>query len=157
MNIQEIKALIEALQASDMTSFSYQKDGLKLKIEKSSNPLKSVSRPQALEIASVDPQAIEDESMSEGQSVSIEVSKDNASQGNWISSPLVGIYYGSPSPNSPSFVKVGDTVKKGDVLCIIEAMKVMNEITSEYDGKVLEIAGKNESLVEYGQPLILIG
>lgn len=160
MNIQDIKALIEALQASDMTSFSYQKDGLKLKIEKhqiqttqlisGSTPVERtvvVNAPIAIESTDLQPTISENEATLESEALS----------GNWIVAPLVGVFYGSPSPSSPSFVKVGDQVKKGDVLCIIEAMKVMNEITSEFDGKVLAVAATNETLVEYGQNLILIG
>ena len=70
-----------------------------------------------------------------------------------VTSPLVGTFYSSPSPDAENFVKVGDTVKKGQVLGIVEAMKLMNEIESEYDGIVDAILVKNEEVVEYGQPL----
>lgn len=162
MNIQDIKALIEALQASDMTSFSYQKDGLKLKIEKNTAPVlvqghktNNSQQSRVVEMIETEPQHIvaDSEQVKELAAVRVETVKE----GTWTVSPLVGVYYGSPSPSSPSFVKVGDKVKKGDVLCIIEAMKVMNEITAEMDGEVLEIAAINESLVEFGQKLILIG
>ena len=73
-----------------------------------------------------------------------------------ITSPLVGTFYASSSPDADAFVKVGDTVKKGQVLGIIEAMKLMNEIESEYDGVVEAILANNEEVVEYGQPLFRI-
>ena len=73
-----------------------------------------------------------------------------------VVSPLVGTFYSSSSPEAESFVKVGDTVKKGQVLGIVEAMKLMNEIESEYDGVVEEIMVGNEEIVEYGQPLFRI-
>lgn len=73
-----------------------------------------------------------------------------------VVSPLVGIFYSASSPEAESFVKVGDTVKKGQVLGIIEAMKLMNEIESDYDGVVEAILVKNEDVVEYGQPLFRI-
>ena len=73
-----------------------------------------------------------------------------------ITSPLVGTFYSSSSPDAESFVKVGDTVKKGQVLGIIEAMKLMNEIESEYDGVIEAILVNNEEVVEYGQPLFRI-
>ena len=76
--------------------------------------------------------------------------------GNIISCPLVGTFYTSPTPDADSFVKVGDRVKKGQVVGIVEAMKLMNEIESEYDGIVEEILVNNEDTVEYGQPLIVI-
>lgn len=73
-----------------------------------------------------------------------------------VVSPMVGTFYGAPSPEKPSFVKVGDKVKKGQTVCIIEAMKLMNEIECDYDGEVIEILVENEAMVEYGQPLFVI-
>ena len=78
-------------------------------------------------------------------------------KGQLVKSPLVGTFYNAPSPDSPAYVKVGDTVKKGQILGIIEAMKLMNEIESDYDGVVTEILIKNEETVEFGQPLFRIG
>lgn len=83
-----------------------------------------------------------------------EIKKAN---GNVVKSPLVGTFYSASSPDSAPFVKVGDTVKKGQVLGIVEAMKLMNEIESEFDGVVKEIQIENEQVVEYGQPLFVIG
>ncbi len=74
-----------------------------------------------------------------------------------MTSPMVGTFYGKPSPNSEPYVKVGQKVKKGDILCIIEAMKLMNEIESEFDGEIKEILVKEEEPVEYGKPLFVIG
>ena len=76
--------------------------------------------------------------------------------GNIITSPIVGTFYASPSPEKPAFVKVGDTVNVGDVVCIIESMKLMNEINSEFSGKVAEIYAKDGQPVEYGQKLMRI-
>ena len=73
-----------------------------------------------------------------------------------VKSPMVGTFYSSPSPKDEPYVKVGDKVKKGDVLCVIEAMKLMNEIESEFDGEIVEICVKNEDMVEYGTPLFKI-
>ena len=77
--------------------------------------------------------------------------------GNVVSSPLVGTFYASSSPEAEPFVKVGDSVKKGQVLGIVEAMKLMNEIESEYDGIVKQILVSNEDVIEYGQPMFVIG
>jgi acetyl-CoA carboxylase biotin carboxyl carrier protein len=74
--------------------------------------------------------------------------------GTFITSPFVGTFYRAPSPDAPSFVEVGDTVRKGQVVCIVEAMKLMNEIEAEADGKVAEILARNGEHVEYGQSLI---
>lgn len=73
-----------------------------------------------------------------------------------VKAPLIGTFYESPDPDSPAFVSVGDHVEKGDTLCIVEAMKLMNEIKSEFTGKVVEIKAANESMVEYGQTLFVI-
>lgn len=76
--------------------------------------------------------------------------------GNVVKSPIVGTFYAAPSPEKPPFVQVGDSVKKGDVIMIIESMKLMNEIKSEFDGKVKEILVLNGQAVEYDQPLMII-
>ena len=73
-----------------------------------------------------------------------------------VKAPLIGTFYESPDPDSPAFVNVGDHVEKGDTLCIVEAMKLMNEIKSEFTGKVVEIKATNESMVEYGQTIFVI-
>ena len=77
-------------------------------------------------------------------------------KGNFITSPIIGTFYTSPSPEKPCFVKVGDTVNVGDVVCIIESMKLMNEINSEFSGKVAEVYVNNGDSVEYGQKLMRI-
>ena len=73
-----------------------------------------------------------------------------------IASPMVGTFYSSSSPDKPSFVQIGSVVKKGDTLCIIEAMKLMNEIEAECDGEIIEILAENGQMVEYGLPLFKI-
>ena len=73
-----------------------------------------------------------------------------------VASPMVGVYYAAPAPDKEPFVRVGDRVSKGDVLCIIEAMKLMNEITSDRDGVIVEICVENGQIVEYDQPLFRI-
>ena len=85
-----------------------------------------------------------------------EEKKSTIESGNIITSPMVGTFYLKPSPNAEPYVKVGQKVKKGDVLCIIEAMKLMNEIESEYDGVIEEILVKDSECVEYGKPLFRI-
>lgn len=77
-------------------------------------------------------------------------------KGNYVTSPIIGTFYSSPSPEKPSFVKVGDTVNSGDVVCIIESMKLMNEINCEFSGKVAEIYVNNGESVEFGQKLMRI-
>lgn len=82
--------------------------------------------------------------------------EDDASGGNLVKSPIVGTYYASPSPDKPPFVKVGDTVKKGDVIMIIESMKLMNEVQSDFSGTVKKILVNNGDAVEFDQPIMII-
>lgn len=81
---------------------------------------------------------------------------EEAVSGSFITSPIVGTFYAAPSPDKPAFVKVGDTVSAGDVVCIIESMKLMNEINSEFSGKIAEIYVKDGQAVEYGQKLMRV-
>ena len=89
-------------------------------------------------------------------SSSNEVKDNHELRGNLVTSPIVGTFYRKPSPDKEPFVKVGDIVNKGDVLCIIEAMKMMNEIKSDFDGKVLSIEVDDAQPVEFGQTIIVI-
>lgn len=82
--------------------------------------------------------------------------KETLPQGNVVKSPIVGTFYQSPSPDKPPFVKVGDTVKKGDVIMIIESMKLMNEVQSEFDGVVEKVLVSNGQAVEFDQPIMII-
>lgn len=88
--------------------------------------------------------------------ISAEKPAESPEKGNYITSPIIGTFYSSPSPEKPSFVKLGDTVNAGDVVCIIESMKLMNEINSEFSGKVAEIYVNNGDAVEYNQKLMRI-
>ncbi|WP_418184658.1 acetyl-CoA carboxylase biotin carboxyl carrier protein [Aliarcobacter vitoriensis] len=88
--------------------------------------------------------------------VASEDNKSNTKDGLTINAPMVGTYYGAPSPESPDFVKIGDIVKKGQTLCILEAMKIMNEVEAEFDCKIVEILIQNGSPVEYDMPIFVV-
>ncbi len=118
-------------------------DGTKIDMSKGDEKVKFVN---------VEPN-IDKEEKIENKVTSCEKSLDN---GNIMTSPMVGTFYLKPSPNAEPYVKVGQRVKKGDILCIIEAMKLMNEIESEYDGVIEEILVKDSECVEYGKPLFRI-
>jgi len=85
-----------------------------------------------------------------------EESKSNSKDGLTINAPMVGTYYSAPSPESPEFVKVGDIVKKGQTVCILEAMKIMNEVEAEFDCKIVEVLIQNGSPVEFDMPIFVI-
>lgn len=149
MEFEKMIELIKTVSDSNLTQFQIEEDGFKLsmKTDKQSKVVVQKQESVSKEIQSV---AIADAEPAEQK----EIKKAN---GNVVKSPLVGTFYSASSPDSAPFVKVGDTVKKGQVLGIVEAMKLMNEIESEFDGVVKEIQIENEQVVEYGQPLFVIG
>ena len=149
MEFEKMIELFKTVSDSNLTQFQIEEDGFKLsmKTDKQSKVVVQKQESVSKEIQSV---AIADAEPAEQK----EIKKAN---GNVVKSPLVGTFYSASSPDSAPFVKVGDTVKKGQVLGIVEAMKLMNEIESEFDGVVKEIQIENEQVVEYGQPLFVIG
>lgn len=149
MEFEKMIELIKTVSDSNLTQFQIEEDGFKLsmKTDKQSKVVVQKQESVSKEIQSV---AIADAEPAEQKEI-------KKAEGNVVKSPLVGTFYSASSPDSAPFVKVGDTVKKGQVLGIVEAMKLMNEIESEFDGVVKEIQIENEQVVEYGQPLFVIG
>lgn len=152
MNIDDIIRLMQAVSENKLTSFIL-KEGdmvLSMKCKKDQPSIVTVSAPlvhTGADLAARPVQAQEAPSQEAG----IDIGSDKV-----VTSPLVGTFYASSSPDTEAFVAVGDQVKKGQVLGIIEAMKLMNEIESEYDGIVEAILVNNEEVVEYGQPMFRI-
>lgn len=156
MNISEIKDLMSQFDQSSLREFSYSHAGETLQFSKN-QVLNSVSAPPVEMVAS--PVVTIPSSVSipeEVAKVSIEETSVSVAEGDVVESPLVGVAYLSPSPEKPAFVAVGDTVKKGQTLMIIEAMKVMNEVPADRDGIVTEILVENQDVVEFGQGLVRI-
>ena len=149
MEYEEIKKLIEDMGDSKIDSLEIEfPEGTKISMKKNQTVVKEVMQ----EIAPVVyEKEVTIEAKQEGKTKE-EIKEDCKI----IESPMVGTFYASPSPKEPAFVKVGDKVSKGTVLCVVEAMKLMNEIESEVDGEIVEICVNNESLVEYGTPLFKI-
>ena len=149
MEFEKMIELIKTVSDSNLTQFQIEEDGFKLsmKTDKQSKVVVQKQESVPKEIQSVAMDEIKPEEQKEIKKA----------EGNVVKSPLVGTFYSASSPDSAPFVKVGDTVKKGQVLGIVEAMKLMNEIESEFDGVVKEIQIENEQVVEYGQPLFVIG
>lgn len=148
MEYEKIKQLMEDMGNSKLTAIDIDfPDGTKISMKKEEKQVivENVSTKQSLNVE----KAQTTEKKQEEKVEAVE-------EGNVVKSPMVGTFYSKPSPNSESYVKVGQKVKKGDVLCIIEAMKLMNEIESEFDGEVVEILVKDEDTVEYGKPLFVI-
>jgi len=148
IDYDELRKLIGLLEEKGLSVFELEVEGLKIKIGR------NAPQPVPLAIApplgpSAGPVA---EAAAEAIAMAIEVAKGH----HMITSPMVGMFYRASDPASPPFVDIGDVVKKGQTLCIIEAMKLMNEIEADVDGTVIEIYGENAKPVEYGQKLFAI-
>lgn len=156
MEVKEIIELMKAMSENGMTGFELGEGDWKLsmkrekKIVAAQTPVVMQVPGQGSMIQTADVTAMEQVS---GENAEKKISGISEKV---ITCPLVGTFYSSPAPDAEDYVKVGDTVKKGQVIGIVEAMKLMNEIESEYDGIVEEILVKNEETVEYGQPLFRI-
>ncbi|HMK44209.1 MAG TPA: acetyl-CoA carboxylase biotin carboxyl carrier protein [Dissulfurispiraceae bacterium] len=142
MELDEIKGLMELLKETDVTEIQIEKEGIKLKIRRGAYALSSVPTAH-LPATPAGAAPVVAEPVCPVHHAT-------------IASPIVGTFYRAASPESSAFVEVGSKVKKGQVLCIIEAMKLMNEIESDVEGVVAKILVDNGSPVEYGQPLFLI-
>ena len=169
MDYKNIQELIKTVSDSQLTSFEIETEGIKIKMEKKEERVvvERISAPVA-PAASVNNESLNRESMATNQMSEDKIQSNVAStieneariipEENLfvVKSPIVGTMYSSPSDEAQNFVKVGSLVKKGDTLCILEAMKLMNEIESEVDGEIVEVLVLNEDMVEYGQPLFKI-
>ncbi len=144
MDIRKVKKLIEMLENSNLEEIEIQEGEESVRLVKSHGNLRNIA-PQSIVV----PQENKQEIITE-ETQSDEVTKDDI---NSINSPMVGTFYASASPGAKPFVSVGDIVAEGDVVCIVEAMKMMNEIKSDFSGKVLSINVENAEPVEYGQLL----
>ena len=144
MDIRKIKTLIEMLEESNLNEIEVSQGDESVRISKGRGLVDLVENDQV------------NTSISNQESFSINKDDTKNFVGDQVKAPLVGTFYRKPSPDSDPFVKVGDDVKKGQVLCIIEAMKMMNEIKSEFDGKVSSIEVEDGQPVEFGQTIIVI-
>lgn len=157
-NQDEIKEILEMMRQHELTEFELERDDLKIRIKKSGTvapvPVIAVTQPAV-------PQATLPASTGSHQSETTAPETDEPGQIDGIElavvkSPIVGTFYRASEPGAPNFVEVGDTVRKGQVLCIIEAMKLMNEIESEYDGEIANVYVDNGLPVQYGERLFAI-
>lgn len=154
MNISEIKELMAQFDSSSLREFSYRNASDELHFSKNTlAPAEKAVEP----ILEVPLTPIEAQPASVNSApVEVEVSTEVVAEGDLVESPLVGVAYLAPAPDKPNFVSVGDTVKKGQTLLIIEAMKVMNEVPAPKDGVVTEVLVENEEVVEFGKGLVRI-
>ena len=154
MEMEKMIELIDAVSKSDLTGFKYEEEGNKLHLSKKENTC-YVTENLSAPVNAVTTSAAEIKKAAEGDQIP-GTSAEETPVGNVVESPLVGTFYAAPAEDAESFVKVGDRVEKGQTLGIVEAMKLMNEIESDYSGTVAEILVNNQEGVEYGQPLFRI-
>lgn len=156
MNINEIESLAKIMETFGLTALEIAEGNLVIKLERASNTtvsvpsypvmpatIPTVAYPEAAPLVA----AVPHEEVASTETV---VDFNHIFE---VKSPMVGIFYAAPNPDAEPFVKIGSKVKKGDVLCIIEAMKLMNEITAENDGEIVDICVSSGQVVEYSQPL----
>lgn len=164
MEYKEILNLMKEMDSTGLSKLEIEKDDFRICIEKAVPVMNTVLQ-GAYSGASATgcrpDEAIETQSPVTLQTGSVSAKEENSEHqeelaGKKLVAPMVGTFYAAPAPDQPAFVKVGDQVRKGQTICIIEAMKLMNEIESEMDGEVVKVLADNEEMVEYGQPLFLI-
>ena len=156
MDLTELKELLQILEEKEITEFELEEAGKKLRIRKGVvvQNHASAAGPSALPVAATLTPAAPSLAGAVGPTAPRAAAPEDG--GVVVKSPIVGTFYRAPDPNSPVFVNVGDTVKVGQVLCIIEAMKLMNEIEAELAGEILKIHPENGQPVQYGEPLFSI-
>ncbi len=172
MDYKNIINLMKEMNHTDLTKLEIEEEGVRICIEKASKeaaasqtavsypahtfaPGLYQAMPYAQPAAAPAPAQISSVTNAVGDTAAADAQIEDQNHKK-IVSPMVGTFYAQSSPDKPPFVKVGDKVKKGQTICIIEAMKLMNEIESDHDGEIVKILTQNEQMVEYGQPLFLI-
>lgn len=162
MDFKTIKNLLKLISESDVNEMEVEEGDFRIKIKKQPDTHVTQAPPtmyaghalpaEPAALPAAQPAPVHTASQSAGGADQSEQAESTIT----VRSPIVGTYYSAPSPESDAYVNVGDTVAKGDVLCIIEAMKIMNEVESEYSGKIVKILVDNTQPVEFDQPLFLI-
>lgn len=171
MDLDVIENLLDLIAESEVNEVSIEEGDFKIKVKKEPDVVES-SAPQmpvqyqvpaqqpvqAQPQPAAQPQGQGQQPQQKGPNASAEESQEEEEvSGDIVTSPIVGTFYRSPSPDDDPFVGIGDSVEKGETLCIVEAMKIMNEIESEYSGEIKKILVENEEPVEYDQPLFIVG
>lgn len=159
MKFEEIKELLEFIDKSSLSYLEIKESDFYIKLDKSLNRnINKSQEPVKEKIESIHniETNIDTNKIIDKNNDKVEVHNEMAESGELILSPMVGTFYLKSAPDKEEFVKIGEKVNKGDVICIIEAMKLMNEIECEFNGEILDILVKDGEMVEYGQPLFKI-
>lgn len=165
LKVQEIRELIKLVDQSSIDEFVYEIEGSKIKMKKNlgTTTVTTVQVPQAAvaqAVPVVQPETVTSKApvqeIKQEEAVTNAPSQADTSNLHKITSPMVGTFYASPTPEADAYVKAGSVVTKDSIVCIVEAMKLFNEIEAEVNGEIVEVLAKNGQLVEYGQPLFLV-
>lgn len=161
MDFGQVKEILDLVNQSELTEFDLQMDNVTLRMSKNTSSQQISNQTVLTDSETRFNEPVRKENIQKASSVFEEVSNsapiaDIVADGALVNSPIVGVIYTAPSPDQPAFKKVGDKVTIGETLCIIEAMKLMNEIKSEVDGTITEILIEDEQVVEFNQPLFRI-
>jgi acetyl-CoA carboxylase biotin carboxyl carrier protein len=158
MDLNQIKQILELVREHELAEFEIEHEGLRLKVRKDTNGahLVTLPAPSVPTVTVAAPASVTLQSPGLAAPAAAVAPVDAEVELAVVKSPIVGTFYRSSEPDAASFVDIGSTVKKGDVLCIIEAMKLMNEIDSEYDGEVVNVYVENGQPVQYGERLFAI-
>ena len=152
MDLNLIKKLVKIVDTSEITDLEVEENGLRIKVAKKLRTFRTYDQPQVVLGNTTFQESTEKNAPAKETNLAVEIA-ENVHE---IKSPIVGTFYRAPAPDADSYVQVGDTVSQGAVLCIVEAMKLMNEIESDVSGKIIKILAENGKPVEYNQPLFLI-
>ena len=143
MNIKDIKALASVLRQADLTALEYSEGDLHIKLERAAaKTVAMVPQTQCEQVAEPALNPVEE--------------RNDFNNLNEVKAPMVGVFYAAPAPDAQPFVKVGDSVEKGQVICLIEAMKLMNDITAPVAGRIVDICAQDGAVLEYGQTIMKI-
>jgi acetyl-CoA carboxylase biotin carboxyl carrier protein len=152
MDLNLIRKLVKLVDSSDVTDLEIEENGTRVKIAKKIRGVQTFTQPQILSPS----QNVSQPSAVYKPEAEIPAKEETKEKLHEIHSPIVGTFYRAPAPDADPYVQVGDTVSPGTVLCIVEAMKLMNEIESDVSGKIVKILVENGKPVEYNQPLFLV-
>ncbi len=152
MDLNLIKKLVKIVDSTEITDLEIEEEGLRIKIAKKIRNAQFITTPQFTGSSAPQPPSASTENSVQEKSEK-ENKKDNLHE---IHSPIVGTFYRAPAPDADPYIQIGDTISSGSVLCIVEAMKLMNEIESDVSGKVVKVLVENGKPVEYNQPLFLV-
>ena len=155
MNLKEIKELIEVFNKSELSKLNIKNDTFEIKLNKNINQTAIAINPSTHQMPQQNAPLPSSSQPTEAPQAKASTSA-NSNSDSFITSPMVGTFYQSPSPSAAPFVKVGDTIKKGQTIGIVEAMKIMNEIQADFDCKIVSIEAENGQPVEFGTNLIKV-